>query len=148
MKIDPVKTLLRGLLAALLLLLVVGCSDSSDKDEAADPTAKVKVELGEEFTWNDFTVSRGWALETTTAMIEMEESEQPTITGEVTNNGDEARFAIFEVVFVGGGELQATMICRSDEELAPGDSGGIRCPGLGQVVPEGYDLIQAQEFTR
>lgn len=145
------KILLRGVLAALVLLLAVGCSGSSgspDQDEAADPTAKVKVELGEEFTWNDFTVTRGWALETTTAMIEMEESDQPFITGEITNNADETRFALFEFVFVGDGDLQATIRCTSELELALDEASPMSCPGLGQVVPQGYDLIQVQPVTR
>lgn len=138
--------ILRGALAALLLLLAVGCSDEEPKPD--DPTAKVKVELGEEFTWNDFTVSDGWALETTTQMIEMEEQDQPFITGEVTNNADEARFAVFEFVFAGDGELQATIHCTSELELAPGKSSPMDCPGFGQVVPQGYDLIQVQPVTR
>ena len=146
--IASVKILLRTALAALLIVHAAGSSDSGDSDKAADPDAKVEVQLGDEFTWNDFTVAKGWKLDTTTAMIEMEESEQPTIDGEITNDGDEARFAIFEMLFVGGGNLQATMICRSDAELAPGDSGSFNCPGLGQVVPKGYDLIQVQKFER
>jgi hypothetical protein len=137
--------IVRGALAALLLLLAVGCSDEEPKPD--DPTAKVQVELGEEFTWNDFTVTKGWALETTTQMIEMEEQDQPYITGEVTNNADEARFAVFEFVFAGDGELQATIHCTS-EEIPAGEAGPLDCPGFGQVVPKGYDLIQVQEITR
>jgi hypothetical protein len=140
-----VMMIVRGALAALLLLLAVGCSDDEPKTD--DPTAKVQVELGEEFTWNDFTVSKGWALETTTQMVEMEEQDQPFITGEVTNNADEARFAVFEFVFAGDGELQATIHCTSDE-IPPGKAGPLDCPGFGQVVPKGYDLIQVQEITR
>jgi hypothetical protein len=138
----------RGALAALLLLLAVGCSDDPSADATPDdPTAKVEVELGEEFTWNDFTVSEGWRLETTTQMIEMEEQDQPFITGEVTNNADEARFAVFEFVFAGDRELQATIHCTS-EEIPAGKAGPLDCPGFGQVVPRGYDLIQVQEITR
>lgn len=143
------KMIVRGALAALLLLLAVGCSDDDPAaDKASDPNAKVQVELGEEFTWNDFTVSEGWALETTTQMIEMEEQDQPFITGEVTNNADETRFAVFEFVFAGDGELQATIHCTSELELAPGKASPMDCPGFGQVVPKGYDLIQVQEITR
>ncbi|WP_133176393.1 hypothetical protein [Nocardioides currus] len=141
--------LLRAALAALLLVLAVGCSDDSGSGDAATgEDAKVQVELGDEFTWNDFTVAKGWTLDSTTATIEMEESEQPQITAEVTNDGDESRFAIFEIVFVGDDKLQATLICRSDEELEPGASGTLQCPGLGQVMPRGYDLIQVEKFTR
>lgn len=146
MKIEPVKTIVRGILAALMLLLAVGCSDDEPKTD--DATAKVEVELGKEFTWNDFTVSEGWELETTKQMVEMEEQDQPFITGEVTNDGDETRFAVFEVVFVGNGNLQATIHCTSELELAPGKASPIDCPGFGQVVPKGYDLIQVQPVTR
>jgi len=144
----PVMMIVRGALAALLLLLAVGCSDDEPaNDRTDDPTAKVQVELGQEFTWNDFTVSDGWALETTKQMIEMEEQDQPFVTGEVTNNADEARFAVFEFVFAGDGELQATIHCTSDE-IPAGKAGPLDCPGFGQVVPQGYDLIQVQPVTR
>jgi hypothetical protein len=148
-KIEPVKTIVRGLLAALLLLLAVACSDDEPAtDKADDPTAKVEVELGKEFTWNNFTVSDGWALETTKQMIEMEEQDQPFITGEVTNDGDVTGFAVFEFVFVGDGKLQTTIHCTSELELAPGEASPMDCPGFGQVVPQGYDLIQVQPVTR
>lgn len=137
----------RGAVAALVLLLAVGCADDSPS-EAAGSKDRVQVELGEEFTWKDFTVSEGWQLETTTAMIEMEESEQPFITGEITNDGDTTDYAVFEFVFVGDGELQATIRCTSELELGPGDVSPMDCPGLGQVVPQGYDLIQVQPITR
>ncbi len=140
--------IVRGALAALLLLLAVGCSDDPASDQADDPTAKVKVELGKEFAWNNFTVSDGWKLETTEQMIEMEMQDQPFITGEITNDGDESRFAVFEFVFAGDGELQATIKCTSELELAPGEASPMDCPGLGQVVPQGYDLIQVQPVTR
>jgi ABC-type glycerol-3-phosphate transport system substrate-binding protein len=145
-KIEPVKMMVRGLLAALLLLLAVGCG--GDEPETDDPTAKVEVQLGKEFTWNDFTVSDGWALETTKQMVEMEEQDQPFITGEVTNDGDEKRFAVFEVIFVGNGNLQATIHCTSELELGPGEASPMDCPGFGQVMPKGYDLIQVQPITR
>jgi len=142
-------TVVRGLMVALLILLAAGCADDGSAGDAeAGPTAKVEAQLGEEFAWNDFTVSDGWALETTTAMIEMEESDQPFITGEVRNDADEARYPLFEIVFVGGGDLQATIRCTSVIELDPGKAGPLDCPGFGQVVPQGYDLIQVQPITR
>ncbi len=149
MRLGAVKSFIDGgVAAALLLLLATGCADDSPSAQERGPEEKVAVELGEEFTWNDFTVSDGWALETTTAMIEMEESDQPFITGEVTNEGEVAGYAVFEFVFVGDGELQATIRCTSERELAPGAASPIDCPGLGQVVPQGYDLIQVQHITR
>jgi hypothetical protein len=142
------KSISRGAAAALVLLLAAGCADDEPADASAKDDDKVQVELGEEFTWMDFTVSKGWQLETTEQMIEMEMQPQPFITGEVTNDGEETGFAVFEFVFVGDGKLQTTIHCTSELELAPGDASPMDCPGFGQVVPEGYDLIQVQPITR
>jgi hypothetical protein len=142
------KSISRGAAAALVLLLAAGCADDEPADASAKDDDKVQVELGEEFTWMDFTVSKGWQLETTEQMIEMEMQPQPFITGEITNDGDETGYAVFEFVFVGDGKLQATIKCTSELELAPGDASPMDCPGLGQVVPQGYDLIQVQPITR
>ncbi len=141
----PVKTMLRGTSAALLLLLAVGCSDSGS-DRADDPTAAVEVEVGEEFTWNGFTVADGWKIDSSTQMINMEEQDRPFITGEVTNEGTEPRFALFEFVFVADGTLQSTIRCTS-EKIPTGTTTDLGCPGF-ESVPEGYDLIQVQEVTR
>ena len=140
------KTFLRGLLPALLLLLAVGCSDDPKSELADDPTAAVKVELGKAFTWNDFTVADGWAIESSKESINMEEVDRPFITGEVTNDSDEARFAVFEFVFVADGKLQSTIRCTS-LEIPIGETTALGCPGF-QDVPQGYDLIQVQEITR
>lgn len=142
---------LRAALAVLLLLLVVGCSDSSDDDggndgQAEDSSAKIKVEVGKEFTWNDFTVAQGWELTSRTESISMEDVELTGITGEVTNDADEPRFAVFEFVFVTDDTLQATVRCTS-EEVAPDDSQPLECPGF-EDVPTDYDLVQVQEITR
>lgn len=139
------KTIVRGLLAALLLLLAVGCSDSSD-DKPDDPTAAVKVEVGKGFTWNDFTVADDWSIESSKQTINMEEVDRPYITGQVTNDAAEPRFAVFEFVFVAGGKLQSTIRCTSDK-IPTGESADLGCPGF-QDVPTDYDLIQVQEITR
>lgn len=141
------RAMLRGALAALLLLLAVGCSDSSDPDGTADPTAKVEVKLGEKFTWNDFTVADGWELKSRTESINMEEVQLTGVVGDVANNASEARFAVFEFIFVTDGALQTTIRCTS-EEIPPGESQPMECPGFGGAVPESYDLIQVQQITR
>lgn len=139
------KTILRGLVAAPLLLLAVGCSgDAAEKP--ADPSAAVEVELGQGFTWNDFAVADGWTLGFSGQNINMEEVDRPFITGKVTNESDEARFAVFEFVFVADGKLQSTIRCTS-EEIPSGETTGLGCPGF-QNVPSVYDLIQVQEITR
>lgn len=141
-------TILRGALAALLLLLAVGCSDADSSDTTAeDPTEKVEVEVGEEFTWNDFTVADGWELTQRTETISMEEVDLTGIAGEVTNDAGEARFAVFEFIFVTDDKLQATIRCTSDEVPA-GESRPMECPGFGGAVPPDYDLIQVQQITR
>ncbi len=134
----------RGVLVALLVLLVVACAG---EDAAQDPTAVQKVELGQEFTWNGFTIADGWQLDSEETMIAMEQSIQPVITGEVTNKDTVARFAVFEFVFVAGGQAQATIHCTSDK-LVTDESGPLSCPGFGQVMPKGYDTIQVGEITR
>ena len=139
-------TIARGALAALLLLLAVGCSDDSSGDQSDDPTAAVEVEVGKAFTWNDFSVAEDWKLESSQQMINMEELDRPFITGEVTNDSDEARFALFEFVFVADGKLQSTIRCTS-EKIPTGQTTELGCPGF-QEVPQGYDLIQVQPVTR
>ena len=140
------KIFVRGLVAALLLLFAVGCSDDPKDEEAADPTAAVEVELGKAFTWNDFAVADDWSIESSQQTINMEQVDRPFITGEVTNKSDEARFAVFEFVFVTDGKLQSTIRCTS-EEIPTGETTELGCPGF-QEVPQGYDLIQVQEITR
>ena len=139
-------TILRGALAALLLLLAVGCSDDSSGEQSDDPTAAVEVEVGKAFTWNDFAVADDWSIESAQQMINMEELDRPVITGEVTNNSDEARFALFEFVFVADGKLQSTIRCTS-EKIPTGETTALGCPGF-QDVPQGYDLIQVREIKR
>ncbi len=137
----------RGVLVALLMLIVVACAG---EDTAQDPAAAKKVELGQEFTWNGFTVADGWKLGSEKTTIAMEEAVQPVITGEVTNEDAEPRFAVFEFVFVADGQAQATIHCTSEspEKLDTDESGPLSCPGLGQVMPQGYDSIQVGEVTR
>lgn len=139
------KIFVRGLVAALLLLLAVGCS-GDPKDEAADPKAAVEVELGKAFTWNDFAVADDWSIGSSPQTISMEQVDRPFITGEVTNEGDEPRFALFEFVFVTDGKLQSTIRCTS-EKIPTGETTMLGCPGF-QDVPQGYDLIQVREITR
>jgi hypothetical protein len=141
-----VKNFVRGLVAALLLLLAVGCSDDSGDETPTDPTAAVKVELGKAFTWNDFSVADGWKIESSKETINMEEVDRPFLSGKVTNEADEARFAVFEFVFVADGKLQSTIRCTS-LEIPTGETTDLGCPGF-QNPPSGYDLIQVQEITR
>ncbi len=142
MKMGPVKIIVRGLLAALLTLLAVGCSE----EKPVDPKAAVEVELGKAFTWNEFTVADGWTVEASEQNVDLQAVDRPYIVGEVTNEADEPRFSVFEFIFVADGKLQSTIRCTS-EKIPAGETTGLGCPGF-QDMPTGYDLIQVREITR
>ncbi|WP_133241255.1 hypothetical protein [Nocardioides gansuensis] len=127
----------------LALPLLAACSE----DEPADPTAPVEVELGKEFTWNDFTVADGWSLETMNPSAGVESVEMPVIAAEATNGADEPRFVLFEVVFAKEGNRLATIHCTS-VSIEPGATEPLDCTGFGQEVPQGQDTIVVQEITR
>ena len=137
-------------LAALLLLTGCSDSDSSDTgdgaDQSADATAGVEVEVGKEFTWNGFTVADGWKLGASEQSINMEDVQRPFITGQVTNDAEEPRFALFEFAFVADGALQSTIRCTSDK-IPSGKTVDLACPGF-EKVPSANDLIQVREITR
>jgi len=132
------------LLAPVLALSAVACSE----DGPVDPEAPVDVEVGEEFSWNGFTVPAGWEYDTITETVALEEQTHPLVRARVVNDGDEARSALFEFVFVAEGEALATVRCNSTEELAPEQEGDLFCPGYGEPVPEGYDTVVVQPVTR
>jgi hypothetical protein len=134
--------------AVVLALLPVLALGACSKDEPADPEAPLTVEVGEEFSWNDFTVPSGWEYDTITEQVALEEQTHPLVRARVVNDADEARSALFELVFVGQGDALATIKCNSTEELAPGAEGNLFCPGFGQPVPEGYDSVVVQPVTR
>ena len=124
---DPPRPHARRRPALLAPVLALGaCSE----DEPADPEAPVDVEVGEEFTWNGFTVPAGWEYDTITETVALEEQTHPLVRAKVVNDGDEARSALFEFVFVAEGEALATVRCNSTEELAPDAGGRPLLPGL------------------
>ena len=71
----------------------------------------------------------------------------PSSPATVTNDADEARFAVFEFVFVADDDaaVDDPLHLRQDP-VRRDDQRGL--PGLRQDVPTGYDLIQVQEITR
>ena len=149
---SPVKRLTTTACAALAsLVLLAGCSDSgsdaSDQgDDAEGAAAVVEVEVGKEFTWNGFTVADGWKLSASEQTINMEKVQRPFITGKVTNEDDEARFAVFEFAFVSDGTLESTIRCTSDK-IPSGNTVDLGCPGF-EKVPSTNDRIQVREITR
>ena len=136
-------------LAGVLVLTLAAC-EGGDTKPSSSPTDPVKVELGKEVTWNDFTVESGWQLSEEQTTIAMEQSTQPVITGDVTNDADKPRFAVFQITFVRDGGRLASLHCTSDapKELKPGASSTFHCPGFGQVFPKDYDTIQVGPITR
>lgn len=138
----------RARAAALLVLAPVLALGACGEDEPADPQAPLTVEVGEEFTWNGFTVPAGWEYDTITESVALEDQTHPLVRARVVNDGDEARSALFELVFAAKGDALATIKCSSTEELAPEQEGNLFCPGYGQPVPEGYDTVVVQAVTR
>ena len=131
-------------LLALAPLLALGACGG---DEPADPEAPVTVDVGKEFSWNGFTVPAGWEYDTLTEQVAMEQQTHPVVRARVVNDGDEKRSALFEFVFVAGGDALATVKCNSTDKLAPGQQGDLFCPGFGQPVPDGYDKIVVQPVS-
>ena len=136
--------------AAVLLALVpaLALGACGGEEEEADPRAPLTVEVGEEFTWDGWTVPAGWEYDTITEQVAMEQQEHPLVRAKVVNEGDEARSALFEFVFVAEGDALATVKCNSTSELGPDEEGDLFCPGFGQPVPEGYDQVVVQPVTR
>jgi hypothetical protein len=141
------RRLLPPLLLAATAALAVGCSGSDDSGEAEDGTVTIN-EAGESFTYRDLTVAEGWQIRPIERSAGIgETTTSPEISGEVTNEGDEAAYALFEMVFADGSEPVSTVKCSSSE-IPPGETTELLCPGLGQPVPEGYDQIVVQDITR
>jgi len=129
----------RPLLSRLLVPLLLVLPLSACSDGAGDGDTRVHdVTVGEEFSFDGFTVADGWELEAYETHYGGEEETAPRLTGTVTNNGDTARAALFRVIFYSGDEPLARINC-STGDLAPGASGPMLCPGIGQVFPQTYD---------
>lgn len=145
------RRLHRRLLPPLVLVasaaLSAGCTGSDDSGESEDGTVRIS-EAGESFTFRDLTVAEGWDIRPIERSVGIgETTTSPEISGEVTNDGDEPAYALFEMVFADGSEPVSTVKC-STAEIPPGETAELLCPGLGQPIPEGYDQIVIQEITR
>ena len=77
----------------------------------------------------------------------MDEVTTPEVKGTITNNSDEERAAIFELVFSADGEPLATLSCTA-ARWTTDQSLQFVCPGLSATMPEDYDAVVVQEFTR
>lgn len=133
----------RGVLAALACLgALSACGD--DVDTSTDP---VEVEVGEAFEWNGYVVDSGWKLTPIKRSAGTEEVTTPEVKGSITNKSDEERTALFEMVFSADGEPLATLNC-SAASMKTDQSQQFVCPGLSATMPEDYDAVVVQEFSR
>jgi hypothetical protein len=135
-------------LAPLLLVLSGGLAACGDDGGSGGSGSRSDgIEVGEEFTYDGFTVAEGWKLDKVERDVAMETVQMAEVTGEVTNNGDEARAPIFELVFALEGEEVTSLTC-SARKIEPDESTELLCPGLRSTYPEDFDTIVAQPFSR
>jgi hypothetical protein len=143
----------RSVKAALVLVLsLVGTGGlaACGGDEGADGSSgsgNDDIQVGEEFTYDGFTVAEGWKLDKVERDVAMEAVQMAEVSGEVTNEGDETRAPIFELVFALEGKEVTSLTC-SARRLAPDETTDLLCPGLRSVYPEDFDTIVPQPFTR
>jgi hypothetical protein len=135
--------------AVLVLACVTtlaGCSGGGgdDVDTSTDP---VEVEVGKSFSWDSFVVDDGWELNPVKRSAGAEEITTPEVKGTITNRSDEERAALFEIVFSADGDPVATVNC-SAATMKTDQSQPFVCPGLSATMPENYDAVVVQKFTR
>lgn len=116
-------------------------------DDVNAGTEPVEVEVGKAFSWNGFTVEDGWELTGVERSIDMENVTTPDVRGTITNTSEEERAALFEMVFSADGQPLATLNC-SAAGMEADQSQQFICPGLSSTMPEGYDAVVVQEFSR
>jgi hypothetical protein len=134
---------LRGAVLALACLgALSACGD--DLNTSTDP---VEVEVGKAFEWNGYAVDAGWELNPIKRSAGVDEVTTPEVKGTITNKSDEERAAIFEMVFSAHGDPLATLNCTA-AKMKTDQSQQFICPGLGATMPEDYDAVVVQEFSR
>lgn len=138
------RRLAAALTAALLGVALAGCNGDGDGGSSDEP---VEVTVGEEFTWNDFTVEEGWEVTPVERDAGIDKITSPRVTGSVVNESPEERVVLFEMVFSADGDPLARVNC-SAMELAEGQSASFECPGFGQVMPTDYDTVTVQKLVR
>ena len=131
-----------GLVLACVATLA-GCG-GDDVNTGTDP---VEVEVGETFSWNSFVVEDGWEIRGVERSAGLEEVTTPEVKGTIKNVLDEERAALFELVFSQDGDPLATVNC-SAATMVEGQSQEFLCSGLNATMPEDYDAVVVQEFTR
>lgn len=133
----------RGVLAALVCLgALSACGD--DLNTSTEP---VEVKVGKAFEWNSYVVDAGWELTPIERSAGAEEVTTPEVKGSITNKSDDERDALFEMVFSADGEPLATLNCSAGK-MQTDQSMQFICPGLSATMPEDYDAVVVQEFSR
>lgn len=131
-----------AVVALACLGALAACSD--DVPTGTDP---VEVEVGKAFAWNGFTVEDGWELNGVKRSAGVDEVTTPEVKGTIANASEEERAAIFEMVFSADGVELATLNCTA-APMETDQSQQFVCPGLGATMPEDYDAVVVQEFSR
>ncbi|GAA5109523.1 hypothetical protein GCM10023339_09730 [Alloalcanivorax gelatiniphagus] len=131
-------------LVAIVCLTTLGACGDDDVTTSTDP---VEVEVGESFEWNGFVVDDDWELNGIQRAAGADEVTTPEVKGTITNTSREERAAIFEMVFSADGSPIATVSCTA-ATMAEDQSEELVCPGLSASMPEDYDAVVVQEFTR
>jgi hypothetical protein len=137
----------RRLRGALVALACLGALAACGDDEVNASTDPVEVEVGKAFEWNGFAVDDGWEVNGVKRSAGAEEVTTPEVKGTITNKTDKTRAAIFEMVFSADGDPLATVNC-SAAKMTEGQSQQLLCPGLSATMPEDYDAVVVQEFSR
>ena len=135
-------------LALACAVALAGCGGDGGGGAKADPTEPVEVTVGEEFTWNDFTVEDGWTIEGIQRSIDFqEEVTTPEVKGTIVNNSSEERAAIFQMVFSVEGEPVSTVNCTAPT-MVEDQSMQFLCPGINTTMPEDYDTVTVMPYVR
>lgn len=137
----------RALSALACLPVLLGALAACGDDEASASTDPVEVEVGKAFEWNGFSVDKGWTLTGVKRSAGAEEVTTPDVRGSITNELDEERAALFQMVFSSDGDPVATVNCSAGK-MKRDQSTQFECPGLGAVMPTDYDAVVVQEFVR
>jgi hypothetical protein len=133
--------------AVVLACVVTLAACSGGGDDVHTGTEPVEVEVGTSFSWNGFVVDDGWELNPIKRSAGVEEVTTPEVKGTITNTSDEERAAIFQMVFSADGDELATLNCTAGKMIKD-QSQSLVCPGLSATMPEDYDAVVVQEFTR
>ncbi len=138
-----------GRLRAAALVLVcaatlAGCGGGDDVNTSTDP---VEIKVGTSFSWDGFVVEDGWEINGIERSAGTDTVTTPEVKGTIKNTFDEERAALFQIVFSADGDALATVNC-SAAKMVKDQSQEFVCPGLNALMPENYDAVVVQKFTR